>query len=61
MYVESTHIRNGFCYNNFMQRLNFFIPSQLLSALRSLSEKTGLKVSDLIRRSIEEYLKRQKR
>lgn len=44
-----------------MQRLNFFITSQLLSALRSLSEKTGLKVSDLIRRSIEEYLKRQKR
>jgi len=42
-----------------MDQFNFFMPPQMISALKSLSQKTGLKVSDLIRRSIEDYLKKQ--
>ena len=44
-----------------MRRYNVFLPEQVLSALRALSEETGLAVSDLIRRAIDEYIRRQKR
>ena len=42
-----------------MTPYSFFMPTQMISSLKSLSQKTGLKVSDLIRRSIEDYLKKQ--
>ncbi|MDE2259842.1 MAG: ribbon-helix-helix domain-containing protein [Betaproteobacteria bacterium] len=32
----------------------------MISALKILSEKTGLSVAELIRRALSEYLKRQK-
>lgn len=43
-----------------MKRTNIFLPEQLLEKLRTLADKTGLSVAELIRRAIDEYLKRQK-
>lgn len=43
-----------------MKRTNIFLPEQTRAALQALSEKTGLSVAELIRRAIDEYLKRQK-
>jgi predicted DNA-binding protein len=43
-----------------MKRLNFFLPEQVIAALQSLSEKTGLTVSEHIRRAIDAYLKKNK-
>jgi predicted DNA-binding protein len=43
-----------------MRRTNIFLPEPLIERLRALSERTGLSVAELIRRAIDEYLKRQK-
>jgi len=43
-----------------MNRTNIYLPEQLKSALKSLSDKTGLSVAELVRRAIDEYLKKQK-
>ena len=40
-----------------MKRTNFYFPVAMLDQLRQLSAKTGLPVSELIRRAIEDYLK----
>ena len=42
-----------------MKRTHLFLPEQVLLALRALSDKTGLSVAELVRRAIDEYLKRQ--
>lgn len=47
-------------YNVRMKRLNFFLPEQVIEALQALSEKTGLTVSEHIRRAIDAYLKKNK-
>ena len=36
------------------------IPSEILEALQALSERTGITVSEHVRRAIDEYLKRNK-
>ncbi len=43
-----------------MKRTNYYYPPQQLARLKKLSKKTGVPVSELIRRAIEDYLKRQK-
>jgi len=43
-----------------MRRTSFFFPELVLEALRSLAQKTGLSVSEHVRRAIDEYLWRQK-
>jgi hypothetical protein len=43
-----------------MKRTHTFIPEPTILRLKELSEKTGLSVAELIRRAIDEYLKRQK-
>ena len=43
-----------------MKRTHTFIPEPTIEPLKELSEKTGLSVAELIRRAIDEYLKRQK-
>lgn len=43
-----------------MKRTNYFYPPQMLAALKKLSKKTGVAVSEHIRRAITEYLKSQK-
>jgi predicted DNA-binding protein len=40
-----------------MKRTNFYFPVAMLDQLRQLSTRTGLPVSELIRRAIEDYLK----
>jgi hypothetical protein len=42
-----------------MKRVSMFIPDVQLAALRRLSKKSGIGVSELVRRFIEEGLKRQ--
>jgi len=44
-----------------MKRLNFFLPEQVIAALQALSDKTGLTVSEHIRRAIDAYLKKQQK
>jgi predicted DNA-binding protein len=44
-----------------MKRLNFFLPEQVIAALQALSEKTGLSVSEHVRRAIDAYLKNQQK
>ena len=43
-----------------MKRTHFFLPEPLFAALKKLSETRGLSVSELIRRAVEDWLKRQK-
>ena len=52
-YEKPTRGTNG------MIPFTFFMPKQMISALKALSQKNGLSVSDLIRRSIEDYLRKQ--
>lgn len=42
-----------------MKRTHLFLPEPVLLTLRTLSDKTGLSVAELVRRAIDEYLKRQ--
>ncbi len=39
-----------------MHRTNVFLPQPALKRLRALAEKSGLPVSELIRRAISEYI-----
>ena len=41
-----------------MKRTNFYFPQQMLDALKEESVKTGLPVSEIIRRAIAAYLKK---
>jgi predicted DNA-binding protein len=43
-----------------MKRTSLFLPEQVLTRLRELSEKTGYSVAELVRRAVDEFLKRQK-
>jgi predicted DNA-binding protein len=43
-----------------MRKLNFYLPEQVMAALQALSDKTGLTVSEHIRRAIDAYLKKNK-
>jgi len=43
-----------------MIRTNFHLTKGQLGALRKLSKQTGLSVAELIRRAVDEFLKRQK-
>lgn len=43
-----------------MNRTSIWLPQSLQKKLRLLSDKTGAKVSALIRKAIEEYLRRHK-
>jgi hypothetical protein len=42
-----------------MQRVNYHLTEQQLQALRTLAQKTGLTVAELIRRAVDEFLKRK--
>jgi hypothetical protein len=41
-----------------MKRISMFLPEVQLTALRKLSKRSGIKVSEIVRRFIEEGLKR---
>jgi predicted DNA-binding protein len=43
-----------------MKRTNFYFPQPMLDALRALSDRTGVAVSEHIRRAIAAYLKSTK-
>lgn len=46
-------------YRVHMVKVNHFLPAPQLKALRALAKKNGLSVAELIRRAIEEFLKKQ--
>ena len=48
------------CIGVDMKRTNIWLKEDHLKKLRVLSEKTGAPVSALIRRAIDEYLKKKK-
>lgn len=41
------------------RKINMFITDQQSEALEKLKEKTGIKLSEAVRRAIDEYLKRE--
>lgn len=43
-----------------MKRTNFYFPESLLARLAALRERTGIAVSEHIRRAVEDYLRRNK-
>jgi predicted DNA-binding protein len=43
-----------------MKRTNIFLPQPALDRLRKLADETGLTVAELVRRAIDEYLKKLK-
>lgn len=43
-----------------MKRINFCFPEQLIEKLKSLSNKTGLTMSEIIRRALDDYFDKQK-
>ena len=43
-----------------MRRVNHYLPEPQVKALLALAKKTGLSVSELIRRAIEAFLKDHK-
>ncbi len=40
-------------------RKNIYLPGQMVKRLSSYSKKTGLLMSEIIRRAIDEYLKKE--
>lgn len=48
-----------YAHNNDMKKLNFYLPEPALAKLKALSEKEDVSVAELVRRAIEEYLKRR--
>ena len=44
-----------------VKHTHIFLPQPVISRLKALAEKTGLPVSELIRRAIDEYLERLQR
>ena len=48
------------CYNVCMKRVAMFFTELQRQRLRSLSDKTGLSVSELVRRAVDEFLERMK-
>lgn len=44
-----------------MLRKQFFLPEPLLARLRAQAERTGLSEAEIVRRALEEYLRRQER
>lgn len=43
-----------------MKKLNIYLPEPVLLRLKELSEQRDTTVSEIVRRAIEEYLKKQK-
>jgi metal-responsive CopG/Arc/MetJ family transcriptional regulator len=43
-----------------MKRTHVFLPEPAISQLKTLAQKTGLPVSELIRRAVDDYLERQR-
>lgn len=43
-----------------MKRVNYHLTEKQIERLEELSERTGLSVAELIRRAIDEYMKKQK-
>jgi len=46
-------------YNRTMNRTNIYLPEKIKSALDKLSKETGLSMAELVRRAIDEFLKKQ--
>jgi predicted DNA-binding protein len=44
-----------------VKRTHVFLPLPVISRLKTLTKKTGLPVSELIRRAIDEYLEQLQR
>jgi predicted DNA-binding protein len=44
-----------------MKRVNYHVTTKQFESLQQLSEKTGLSVAELIRRAIDNYLKKEQR
>ena len=44
-----------------MKRTNYYFPKQMLAKLKAASKKTGLPVSELIRRAVEDFLKQHEK
>jgi predicted DNA-binding protein len=43
-----------------MKRTNVFFPEQMLARLKAASAKLGIPVAEIIRRAVDEFLKRMK-
>ncbi|WP_367184458.1 ribbon-helix-helix protein, CopG family [Ferrovum sp.] len=43
-----------------MKRTHFFLPVPLFLELKKLSEARGLSLSELVRRAVEDWVKKQK-
>lgn len=43
-----------------MKRSNYHLTEKQIERLRELSEQTGLTAAELVRRAIDEYVKKQK-
>lgn len=42
-----------------MKRVNHFLPEPLVNALKALAKKLDVSVAELIRRAVEEWLKKK--
>ena len=43
-----------------IKKMNFYLPDPVIVRLQELANQTGLSVAELVRRAIDEYLKKQK-
>jgi len=43
-----------------MERTNIYLPKPMLDRLRAIAEQRGVSVAELVRRAVEDFLKRQK-
>ncbi len=60
--VWRLHLEISFyaAYDVGMKRTNIYLSEPSVEKLQTLSEKTGLSVAELIRRAIDDFLKKQK-
>jgi len=48
-------------YHSCMKRVNYHLTETQIKQLKAISKKTGLTVAELIRRAIDEFLKKDRR
>jgi hypothetical protein len=44
-----------------VKRCNFFLPPQIISAIKSIAETTGLSLSEIVRHALINYIRNEKK
>ena len=58
--IDSIYIKGG-CLTNGNEEVNFYLADLQIKRLKAINKKTGLPLSDILRRAIDEYWERHEK